>query len=101
MFSRPSNLYVVLGWPADVPLRNSMMMEKGAQARERGITLAITDDGKNAFVGKHLGTVDIRDGEAFAGVEVPTPEEEKALEEAARAVDLGVAGRPRLFVVAG
>ncbi len=101
MFSRPSNIYLVHGWRVDESLRNSMMMDKGEIAKEGGITLTISDNGKEWFVGRHLGTVEIREGQASAKIIPPSPEDEKSLEEAARELDLGVTGRPQLFVVAG
>ena len=78
-----------------------MMTDKGEAARELGITLTMSDDGKESFVGKHLGTVDIREGEASAAVALPKEADEKKLVEDARALGLGVSGAPLLYVVAG
>lgn len=95
------NLYLVYGWQADDALRNSMMMDKGADAKDLGITLTITVNGKNSFVGKHLGTINVREGEDCVGIPVPGAEDQKSLEENAKKLGLGVSGPPMLYVIAG
>lgn len=97
----PRNLYLVHGWKVSDAVRNSMMMEKGEDARELGISLTITASGKTSFVGRHLGTVDIRDGEECAGISIPDADHQKTLEESAKKLNLGVEGPPILFVIEG
>lgn len=97
----PNNLYLVHGWLVDDAIRNSMMMDRGADAQELGITITLSADGKNSFVGKHLGTVDIRDGKYFADIQIPDAQERTLLNEAAAKLKLGVQGPAFLYVVAG
>lgn len=95
------NLYLVHGWEVGDAVRNSMMMDKGSDAKDLGITLTITGNGKHAFVGRHLGTINVREGEDCVGIPVPGAQVEKALEEDAKKLALGVAGPPMLYVIAG
>lgn len=101
MFPRPKNLYMVHGWLVDDAVRNSMMMDKGADAKDLGITLSMTPGGKTAFVGRHLGTLDVRDGQEYVGVVPVSMEEQKSLEENMKKLGLPVVGHALLYVVAG
>lgn len=101
MFPRPKNLYMVHGWLVDDAVRNSMMMNKGADAKDLGITLSMTADGKTSFVGRHLGTLDIRDGQEHVGVPRVSDQEHKALEENMKKLEIPVVGQAFLYVVAG
>jgi hypothetical protein len=95
------NLYLVHGWKVADDIRNSMMMEKGVDARELGISLTMAASGKASFVGRHLGTVDIRDGEEFVGIPIPDAQEQQSLQEIAATLKLGVEGPPKLYVIEG
>lgn len=95
------NLYLVHGWEIGDAVRNSMMMDKGADAKDIGITLTITGNGKHAFVGRHLGTIYVRENEDCVGIPIPGAEDQKALEENAKKLDLGISGPPMLYVIAG
>lgn len=101
ILDRPKNLYLVHGWRVEDAVRNSMMMDKGMDAQDLGITLTMSADGKNSFVGRHLGTVDVREGKEFAGIPIPSAAEQKSLEEIMQKLGLGVAGPPILYVIAG
>lgn len=98
---RPKNLYLVHGWQVADEIRNSMMMEKGEDAREHGISLTMAASGKISFVGRHLGTIDIREGEEYAGIPIPDAQEQKSLQDLAATLKLGVEGPPRLYVIEG
>lgn len=97
----PKNLYLVHGWRVSDEIRNSMMMEKGEDAMNLGITLTMAFSGKASFVGRHLGTVDIRDGEEYAGIQIPDAEAVRTLNEIATTLKLGVQGPPMLYVIEG
>lgn len=101
MPSIPKNLYLVHGWRVDDAIRNSMMMEKGVDAMELGISLTMSADGKNSFVGRHLGTLDIRDGKEFVSVIPPGMADHKLLEDLIKKLNLPINGPPFLYVVAG
>jgi len=101
MMPIPKNLYLVHGWQVSDEIRNSMMMEKGEDAMNVGITLTMTMNGKTSFVGRHLGTVDIRNGQEFAGIPIPDAQEQQALKEIAAGLKLGLQGPPMLYVIEG
>jgi hypothetical protein len=98
---RQKNLYLVHGWKVTSEIRNSMMMEKGVEAMALGITLTMAMSGKASFIGRHLGTVDIRDGEEYAGITIPDPDQQKSLVEIAKKLELAVTGPPILYVIEG
>jgi hypothetical protein len=101
MMPIPKNLYLVHGWQVSDEIRNSMMMEKGEDALNAGITLTMTMNGKTSFVGRHLGTVDIRNGQEYAGIQIPNAQEQQALNELAASLKLGLQGPPMLYVIEG
>lgn len=78
-----------------------MMTEKGLYAAEAGITLTISSDGKNAFVGHHLGTLDIREGKEFLSVPMPGDDAQGSLEAAMQRLGVECDGPPILFAIAG
>lgn len=101
MAPRQKNLCLVHGWKVDDSVRNSMMMDKGMDAKDMGISLSMSADGKSAFVGKHLGTLDIREGQEYVSILIPSQEDGKALVEAMNKLGFYSDGNPMLYVVAG
>jgi hypothetical protein len=101
MAQRPKNLYVVYGWRVDDSIRNNMMTDKGADAKEMGISLTMTADGKHAFVGLHLQTLDIREGQEYVGMPHLTIKEQDSVEVSVKKLEIPVVGQPFLYIVAG
>lgn len=99
--SRPKNLYLVHGWRVAGEIQNSMLTEKGDEARALGISLTMVMSGKASFVGRHLGTVNIREGEEYAGIPIPDAREQQSLQDLMASLKLEVAGPPMLYVIEG
>lgn len=98
---RPENVYLVFGWRVSDGVRNSMMAEKGEDAREAGITLTISSDGKSAFIGNHLGTLDIQEGYDVLSVPMPGDDIQDGLEATVRRLGFELEGPPILYAIAG
>lgn len=98
---KPKNVYLVFGWRVGDPIRNRMMAEKGEDAREAGITLTISIDGKQAFIGNHLGTLDVQEGQDVLSVPMPGDDIQDSLEATVRRLGFELEGPPILYAIAG
>lgn len=98
---RPKNLYLVYGWKVGTSERNLVMFEKGEEARELKMTLTISGDGQKFFVGWHLATAEVTEGEEFVSCPVPAPAEQQTLIAASEKLGMPQPELPRLFVIAG
>lgn len=97
---RPLNVYLVFGWRVNDAIRNRMMTDKGEEAREAGITLTISNDGKQAFIGNHLGTLDIQEQQVLS-VPMPGDDIQDSLEAMMRGLGFELEGPPILYAIAG
>jgi hypothetical protein len=99
--ARPKNLYLVYGWKVGITERNLVMFEKGEEARELKLSLTVSGDGQKFFVGLHLATTEVTEGEAFSACELPDPHDTEALLEASRKLGMPQDKFPKLYVIAG
>lgn len=65
------DLYLLFGWQATAAQFSKLMVDMDPDAAKAGVTLVFTLDGKGAYIGKVLETVDLAVGQAPGGVPSP------------------------------
>lgn len=98
---RPKNLYLVYGWKVGADDRNIVLFLRGEEAMKLGISLTVSSDGQKFFVGRHLATALVTEGECHVGVRSPTADETAILKTQAAELGLSPKDDPMLYVVAG
>jgi len=94
-------LYLIHGWKVGVKDRNLVLFEKGEEAMKLGISLTVTADGQKFFVGRHLATTSVIEGEDYVGSRMPMLNEIALLKSQAYDLGLSTIEEPLLYVVAG
>lgn len=100
MMGAASNLYLIHGWQVGEGDRNIVLFMKGEEAMSLGISLTISKNGKNSFVGKLLGTVAGVEGEEYVGVKLPNILDAEKLKLDIQTLGLKVLEEPLLYMVA-
>lgn len=97
---RPRNVYMVFGWRVDVEQRNVVLYQKGEEAAALGISVTMSADGQKSFLGLHLATMKVVDGEDYVGRAIPTQPEGEELRRTVQALGIHVVDEPMVYVIA-
>lgn len=97
------DIYLVHGWKAGQVELKAALMTMGAEAVEEGVHVVFTRDGKEAFLGHVLVSVNAAEGLVFGDVAAPSTEDGQKLKATVEKMKLSAIAKsePRMWVVVG
>lgn len=98
---RPKNVYLVYGWEVGVQERDIVLFQKGEEAMGLGISLTMSLNGQKFFVGRHLGTLETRDGQDYVGCAYPAALADVDLVMKMQELGIKMKDNPTLYMIAG